>query len=62
MAVLRGSYIVDIVLRARLLRRHCSVSGDHWEWQVKTRLRGSASEDTTAWQWQVKTRLRGSGE
>ena len=60
-AVLHGSYIVDIVLHARLLRRHCSVSVDHWQWQVKTQLRGSASEDTTAWQWRV-TRLRGSGE
>ena len=37
-AALRGSYIVDIVSRARLLRRHWSVSVDHWQWRVKTRL------------------------
>ena len=41
MAALRGSYILDIVLRARLLRRHCSVSVDHCQWRVKTRLCGS---------------------
>ena len=40
-AALRGSYIVDIVSHARLLRRHWSVSVDHWQWRVKTRLRGS---------------------
>ena len=38
MAALRGSYIVDIVSRARLLRRHWSVSVNHWQW---TRLCGS---------------------
>ena len=67
-AALCGSYIVDIVSRARLL--HWSVSVDHWQWQVKTRLRGNgewrhdctavASEDTTVRQWRVKTRLAGS--
>ena len=31
MAALRGSYIVDIVSRARLLHRHWSVSVDHWQ-------------------------------
>ena len=43
-AALRGSYIVDIVSRARRLRRHWSVSVDHWQWRVKTRLAGSNSE------------------
>ena len=71
-AALHGSYIVDIVSRARLLCRHWSVSVDHWQWRVKTRLRGCgewrydcaavASEDTTTRQWRVKTRLRGSSE
>ena len=43
MAALRGSYVVDMVSRARLLRRYCGVSVDHGHWQlrVKTRLRGS---------------------
>ena len=41
MAALHGSYIVDIVLRARLLRRHWNVSVDLGQWRVKARLRGS---------------------
>ena len=54
MATLRGSYIVDIVSRARLLlllTLEC-LSGPL----------AVASEDTTARQWWVKTRLRGSGK
>ena len=43
MGALRGSYVVDIVSRARLLRRHWSVLVNHWQWRVKTRLRDSTS-------------------